>query len=761
MDKTSQQQLMTRLLQTFAGEADERLQAMNRELLMLEGTTEEESIKLRLESLFREAHSLKGAARAVNAERVERVAHRLESTFELMRRGELAPVASVCDVVYRVLDGLGQLAHEATSHEPAAVDVDGLMAMLDRPDGGVVEQTPAAPGADAAAPPARTAPSPPPTPATAPPPAPPHPQRPPRATSAALASDSVRVPIAKLDALLADAGELSVAQAGALQHLQALRALGEELGGWEAASRRQRAAGRRRRPGLQAATHAGLGVEDSERLRATRKRVVEVHRLLEASGRQVAQAAAGLEDEVRRSRMLPVSSILDAFPRMVRDIAREQDKQVALIVNGADTEVDRSLLEEMRAPLTHVVRNSIDHGIERAGDRVAAGKPANGSITVSVHQRGGTLSVDVADDGAGIDLAQVRAKAVERGLIPEEAAGRMSDREALGLIYRSGFSTAAMITDLSGRGVGLDVVREHVERLHGMIDVDASAGKGTRFTFVLPLSVSTTPCLLVHVAGRSFALPVTNASRIVRVASREIRSVEGAAVVRDEEDIIALADLADVLGIERGDLHPVQDPSPAILLGSADRRMAFLVDDLVDLQNVVTKGLPAPLHRVRHLAGATILSTGEVIPILNAADVIRSASPQREEGRGGPDGVPRGAVVLLVEDSITTRALEKNILEAAGYEVRAVGDGLEAWSVLQQGGIDLVVSDVYMSGMDGFELTAMVRADDRLARLPVVLVTSKDSRSHRERGAQAGADAYIVKGSFEQQNLVDAVARLL
>jgi two-component system chemotaxis sensor kinase CheA len=408
-----------------------------------------------------------------------------------------------------------------------------------------------------------------------------------------------------------------------------------------------------------------------------------------------------------------------------------------------------------------VIRNSIDHGIEPTAVRRAAGKPSKGTISVSAYQQGGTLSVEVADDGAGIDLARVRAKAVERGVCTQDAAERMSDREAIGLIYRSGFSTAPIITDLSGRGVGLDVVREHIERLHGMIDVDATAGSGTRFRFVLPLSVSTTPCLLVGVAGQSFALPVTNVSRIVTVARDAIRHVEGTAVLSDQGSIVALADLAHVIGVERGAAQPVKDPSPVVLLGSADRRMAFLVDELIDLQSVVTKSLPAPLYRVQHLSGATILGTGKVITILNAANLIRTATPQREDPRPASSAVPAATVVLLVEDSITTRALEKNILESAGYEVRSAADGLEAWNILQHGGIDVVVSDVYMSGMDGFELTARLRSDDRLARLPVVLVTSKDSRTHRDRGVEVGADAYIVKGSFEQQNLVDAVARVI
>jgi two-component system chemotaxis sensor kinase CheA len=744
----------------FGAEAEERLQAMNRELLMLEGTTDDSAAQPRLEALFRDAHSLKGAARAVTAERVEIVAHWLETLIERMRDGELAPEPAVCDRIYQTLDALGKLVREATGDEPAEIDLESLSRILDDPAPGPVvprleelPEEPEAPNRDVAQRPS-TPEIPLPTPAAPAAASPSPPKSPP-------SSEMVRVPTAKLDALLADVGELAVAQASSQRELSRLRMLTEELAGWEAATRSRRAGQRQGGSKLSITEPAGMSLADWERLQDTRANAVDIHRALETASRRVAQATAELEDEIRWTRMFPVSLILDSFPRMVRDIARDQGKQVELVLAGAEAEVDRSLLEELRAPLTHVLRNSIDHGIEPPDERRAAGKPSRGTISISAYQQAGTLLVEVTDDGAGINLERVRAKAVDRGLVTQDTADRMSDAEALGLIYRSGFSTAPMITDLSGRGVGLDVVREHVERLHGMIEVDATPGEGTRFKFVLPLSVSTTPCLFVAVATQTFALPLTNVSRILRVAKGEIEYVQGAAVVRDKEGIVAVSDLADVLSIERDSIHQLKDPTPVILLGSADRRMALLVDELIDLQAVISKSLPPPFYRVRNVSGATILGTGAVVTILNAAHLIRAAAPPRE-GEPAASAVPtRAPVVLLVEDSITTRALQKQILESAGYEVHTVNDGLEAWGVLQQGAIDVVVTDVYMSGMDGFELTAKVRSDERLAQLPVVLVTSKDSRSHRERGAEVGANAYIVKGSVEQRNLVDAVSRVL
>ena len=458
--------------------------------------------------------------------------------------------------------------------------------------------------------------------------------------------------------------------------------------------------------------------------------------------------------------MLPVATMLDAFPRMVHDIAREQGKEVAFVISGAETEVDRFLLEQLTAPLTHIVRNSVGHGVEDPNDRSLSGKRRQATVTISASQYGGTLAIDVSDDGAGIDADRVRASAVDGGLIGREAAEAMGDRDAVGLIFRSGFTTAPIISDLSGRGVGLDVVRESIEQLHGTIDVDTRPGTGTRFSLRLPLSVSTTQCLLVRVAAQSFALPTTSVIRIMRVAPTAIDRIEGREVVRSEGRIVPLARLAAILDISEPEATDAPGPYPAILIGSADRVTAFLVDELIGLQDLVTKALPPPFVRVRHLSGCTVLGTGDVVPILNAPDLVRTASP-RQQADVPPPAEPSVGVILVAEDSQTTRTLMTSILETAGYEVRAAQDGEEAWKLVGGGGIDLVVADVEMPHIGGFELTTRIRADDRIRHLPVILVTARDSRKDLDRGVEVGANAYFSKNSFEQGRLLDTIQRLL
>jgi two-component system, chemotaxis family, sensor kinase CheA len=382
------------------------------------------------------------------------------------------------------------------------------------------------------------------------------------------------------------------------------------------------------------------------------------------------------------------------------------------------------------------------------------------------------------DDGAGIDVEKVKGKAIEKGLITAENAEGMSEREALWLIFRSGFSTKQEVTDLSGRGVGMDVVREHIERLNGMIDVESTLAEGSRFTLSVPLSVATTRCLLVKAGEETFGIPITNVERIVRLSAEDIGHTQGREAIRIDERPMALLRLGDVLGVPSEPLEAANQP--AIILGSADRRAAFLVDGLLGAQEIATKTLPKPLIRVRHIAAATIVGTGEVVPILNVLDLLRAsakgapavapkkAAPKPEATGQRPQATGKKAdapvdkpSILVVDDSVTIRTFEKALLEAAGYDVTAASDGLEAWNLVQKQAPDLIVSDVEMPNMTGFELTEKVRGDQRLKGMPLILVTTLSSDEDRKRGIDAGADAYVIKGSAEQDQLLETVRRLV
>lgn len=711
--------MQAQLMAIFSAEAQEHVQAMNKHLLALEDGSAGGAVEQSVDELFRAAHSLKGAGRVVGLKDVEASCHELENLFLQVKEGAMAPTPDLLQSAFQMLDVIqADLGRAAGPEEGAGVAVESQ------------------PADDPGAPPAATG-----------------------AERRGGSEESVRIATDKLDALMAGVGELLVGNIGAERRVADVRALEERLDEWESALSKLRRHSRRRQADDGA---TALLEETAARLHGARGELTELRRLLEADARRTAQITTNLQDDVRQTRMLPVASVFETFPRMVRDLARESGKDVALSISGGDTEVDRAVLEQIKDPIMHLLRNSVDHGIEAPEVRAQAGKPA-AAIVLSAQHRGDMLLISVADDGGGIDVEAVRARAVERGLITPAAAAELTERQAIELIFRSGLSTSAIVSDLSGRGVGLDVVREAVERLHGSVEVESRLGTGTTFSLTLPLSISTMHCLLIEAGGQTFALPVSAVERVMRAGPQEIGRAEGRDCVTLNARPVILAGLADALGLDAAAGAP--DPAskrPLIVLGARERHAAFLVDRVTRTHEVVVKSLPDPLLRVRHLAGATILGTGQVAMLLNPTDLLALVEHDDVPAQALAESAQALApTILVVEDSITTRTLEKNILEAAGYRVRLAGDGAEALRLLHSDGCDLVVTDVEMPVMDGLELTSTIRTDARHRDLPVVLVTSRDAREDRERGIQAGADAYIVKGAFDQDRLLDTIRRLI
>jgi two-component system chemotaxis sensor kinase CheA len=472
-----------------------------------------------------------------------------------------------------------------------------------------------------------------------------------------------------------------------------------------------------------------------------------------------------LQTHVMRFRMLPFGHLSSNLERTVRDLTRSLGKEARLVLVGSDMEIDRRALEDLKDPLLHLLRNAIDHGLELPAERQRLGKPAIGSVIVAATQRGNTTVIEVEDDGAGINEAAVRRAAAERGLATDEELASMHDRDVLRLIFLSGFSTRANVTEVSGRGIGLDVVARNVERLGGRVDVESPPSGGTRFTITLPLTLASTRALLVESGDALYALPTAAVERVLRppqlgsIGGRPMLECDGTAV-----PVVALSTLFG--GAELASKTPAASTAvrltpTLVLLGSGVQRVALLVDRLVGEQEIVVKPLPYPAVRVRHIAGATILGSGRIVPILNVADLLRGVERAVPTYVAPPLAEPRRRQrVLVADDSLTTRTMERYILEAAGYEVALAGDGAEALALLQEHGSDVLVSDIEMPGLDGIELTARVRAEPLLRDLPVILVTSLDSATDRERGLQAGADAYLVKTSFDQDQLLRTIREI-
>lgn len=778
-------ELLKKLLATFRIEANEHLRAMSSGLLALEkASTGEQGAEI-IETIFRDAHSLKGAARAVNLTQVESVCQSLESVFAALKRKEISTSPPLFDLLLQAIDALGGLLAADVGASPAYPPaVAALMRRLDdalrvmRSDSetqdlvSIAPETSPAPLPDAlvAVAGVRAAPA-----------------------APSLMAETVRVATAKLDSVLRQTEELLAPRLAAGQRASELREAGNTLVAWK----KERA---KIQPALRTlertATRAGKGngtareqqalarlleYLDAEQLhmKMLEERLTRLNRSAEHDQRMLSGMTDRLLHDVKEMQLLPFASLLEIFPRFARELAREQGKNVELVMQGGEIEIDRRILEEMKDPLIHLLRNGIDHGIEQPAVRETKGKSSCGTITLAISQQGGgKVEVLIADDGAGIDAAQVKAAAGKLGIVSAEEAERLGERETLALTFRSGVTTSPIITDISGRGLGLAIVREKVERLGGTVALESQPDAGTAFRIVLPLTLANFRGVLVRAGGQLFVIPAASVERVTQVADQDVQTVENRETIALDGQAVSLAWLSDALELPRKATagEPADKSAshaPAVVLGADLARVAFRVDEILGEQEVLVKALGRQLARVRNVAGASVLGTGQVVPVLNVSDLLKSAVQRAAApfatghslpGHPLSDGKPAAAEkqsVLVVEDSITSRSLLKNILESAGYRVTTAVDGAEGYTTLKTGTFDLLVSDVEMPRMDGFDLTAKVRADKNLSELPVVLVTALESREHRERGIDAGANAYIVKSSFDQSNLLEVIRRLL
>lgn len=488
----------------------------------------------------------------------------------------------------------------------------------------------------------------------------------------------------------------------------------------------------------------------------------------ESDSRLHGQMVDDLLEDMMNVLMLPCSSLLELFPKLVRDLARESDKEVNLEIYGGDLEIDRRILDEMKDPLIHLVRNCIDHGIEHPNERLRKGKPRQGVVTIAIAQiTGNQIEMVVSDDGGGIDVLKVKEAAKRRALISDQDKTRLEGQDALALVFRSEVSTSPIISNISGRGLGLAIVREKVENLGGSITVSTTPQLGASFRILLPVTLATFRGILVHAADFPVIIPTANVERVARIRKDSIKTVGNKDTVEVNGRTIPLVKLADTLELSRIAKKGVEDTEflQVLILRSGESLVAFNADMILQEQEVLVKSLGKQLSRVRNVAGATVLGSGRLVPILNVPDLIKSALKRAAAGNGSAISVEvqdtKAKSILVVEDSITSRMLLKNILESSGYQVTTSVDGQDAWNVLKREQFDLVVSDVEMPKMSGFELTVNIRSDEKLSEMPVVLVTSLGSREDKERGVEAGANAYIVKGSFDQNNLLETVQRLV
>lgn len=736
----------------------------------------------RLEELLRATHSLKGDSRMLGVGDVETLTHQIEDILGAVKRGEQMLSSNLCDRLYKGIDAIRKLAHEAVTGDPANVQVFYVLADLM----GAMET-----GAEVA--------SPPPEPSSTI-----NSEAPPSELTAELLQaltqqletvetgqesvtpepsesvtvegyhiDTIRVEAQKLDALLTQASELNITKLRIDEQtteIEEILALWEEWNREFVASRV--ALGELERhyndiPLQSVQKFYNLAEQRLERLGAL------VNHLRNAAHEDTARLETisnELESGIQTLRLLPLSNLFSLFPRMVRDLSRQQQKEINLRIEGGDIPVDKQILEEMKDPLIHIIRNAIDHGIELPAERASFGKPRTATIRLKGYRTASAISIEVIDDGRGLDLESIKRTALRRGIRTEQELATMSATDLQELIFASGFSTRAQVTEISGRGVGLDVVRANIERLKGTIQVESTPGRGCGFRFKLSTTLATTYVLIAAINQHAYAIPIESVQTTLLVSPQDIFAIEGNQTITLDGQPVSLVWLADLLEL------PVKAPASPTAVDSASKtqlsciilqvgheRLGLLVDAVLDQQDIVIKTQSKLLKRVRNVSGATILGTGEVCIVLNPQDLIKSVH-QASESSAIQELIEQSKAkqsVLLVDDSIPVRTQLKRILEGAGYEVTTAVDGLDGFNKLRTGQFDAVVSDVEMPNLDGFSFTAKIRQLKEYSELPIVLVTTLAKDEDKRRGIEVGADAYITKGTFDQKELLDTLRRFI
>lgn len=783
--------LFEQLMVTFIDELEEHVRTVNDDLLILEKNPSAEDHSEALKRLFRSAHTIKGASRAVEQRPLEQLCHELEEVLTAIRDKKITPTADTFSVLFSVVDAIESAGMQL--RERSILDTDALDVLMDKlrqaaagtyvasqPGNKIkpIDQVETAKPTEVAdaQPELEPGPETQPQPAKQPVPTvaePPGEEVPRSVVKRSSLAGSVRVGEEKLDSLLAQSGELLVARQRVEGRPADLDALTDLVASWKAewqsVERTLRLLVEQgddpllKRSSRLTERAVSVIASNGQNLRLLAKQLDHFKRDLVDDARQLGHASRSLQEDVHRIRMFPFAEACAGLQRAVRDLASSTGKQVELIIEGGDIEMDRAVLESLGDPLLHLVRNAVDHGIESPEDRQAANKKPIGTISVAASLHGAHVDIVVRDDGGGLNLSRIRKKVREMD-IPEPA----DDQQLMRTLFLPGFSTAPIVTDVSGRGIGMDVVKTQVEDLHGTIDISSQPGRGTEFRLSVPLTMTTLAALFVRVGKQTLAVPSSSVRTLTRFPSERLRSAQGRDVLPMGAAPIPVNSLANVIGIQDASSQKRGQQMLGIVLQTGDDQVVFLVDEVLHESEVVIKKLGPRVHRLRFVSGGVLLRSGAVALLLNAPALIKAA---KGGGRTSKSVQATTAVkkiataprrrLMVVDDSMTTRALLKSILQSAGHEVVAAVDGQDAWQRLQHEDVELVVTDVDMPKMNGIELAKTIRSSGRFRDLPVVLVTSRDSDEDKARGVEAGADAYLVKSAFDQTNILETIDQLL
>ncbi len=791
------EELLRKLRQAFKIESEERIATISSGLIELEGTSEFKKQKKIIESVFREAHSLKGAARAVNLVEIETVCHALESVFSALLHSKIAVTAEFFDSLYRAVSTIEMILAnpestqaESQKQELAAivrllndlkkkdfeiatriiVDVNGEEITDLRTGKFEIKEELCKPEEDNKLEPEPVKES-------------EQMIEEPKSATAIRPhfQETVRISAARLDSLFLMAEEFIALKLASKQHLDNLNKAALLIENWVKKYSKTGPVVRTLSRQIQSNNKAKPEKIDifsikkllsfiewnKEQVNTLEQQVNEILSRESLDCNRNNRMVDDLLDEIKTIMLLPFSTLCAPLPRMVRALSQNQGKEINFKIEGEQVEIDRRILEQMKDPIIHLLRNAVDHGIESPETREKQRKKKHGTIELSILRvEGSNVEIVLQDDGRGLDCDKIKEKAVNKGILSQKEADMLDDSQIGSLIFESGISTSPIVTEISGRGLGMSIVSDNIEQLGGKLQVDNKPEGGTTFKILLPISLSTFRGILVEAGGSLFIVPSANVGSVVKIESDRISTVENREVISIDNKPLPLVALADVLGLKRKNWKNSEARFIRVLImGIEKQKMGFVVDEIIGEQEVLIKSLGPQLKKVTNVSGASVLGNGMVVPILNVKDLLISGVNVSASSTGIDVSEEERAddvkSILVVDDSITSRVLIKNILESTGYLVQTAVDGQEAFATLRTGNFDLVVSDVEMPRMNGFEFTAKIREEPEFAKTPVVLVTGLESSEDREKGIDAGASAYIVKRSFDQTNLLEVVNGLI
>ena len=748
---------MQQLFTIFQAELEESATALINGLVDLEKSGDDSTHRAEdVETIFRTAHNLKGAARGLGITQIGDIAHQIESIFSTLKSSNGIIPKSLIDLCLEAVDKMQLVMQSFVDHKDINFDLDEFLVRLKESPGTSQDASLAQPVKQ------KVSKSPPSTPTVTPKVNAEVKSGKATANANAVNVDTIRVSLKVIDKL----SELSEeVQAGKIEmddrasQAKILERMVREFSiTWK---------------GITTSLQATRGHEESSILLKSMTRASDaIMEMTDAVGKitndivsqslDYSRLSRALQDEVALLRLIPANNFLSLLPRYIRELSSELSKKVDLVVNGGDVRIDKYVLEGLKDPLNHILRNAIDHGIESPDVRIKSGKNATATITVTVRDAGNKVFFEIKDDGAGLDDEKIKNKIKAMRMEGAEKINELTQEELHHYIFQSGFSTKNEVSSISGRGVGLDVVLKNVQALKGTVTIESQPGKGCKFIICVPLSLSSERGLIVRCDDETFVLPTASIERVRLVHVDEIVNIEGSNAILIDDHPVLLKTLANVLS--PGLNAPSAQNFPVVIIKGALQRVALAVNQVLGEREIVIKSIQEPLTNIGCVSGATLLDRNKIAIILDPEELIKLAL-------GAPTLVivsvsetkklTSSIKVLVVDDSITTRTLEKNILESKNYDVMTAVNGQEAWDMLQKHSFSLVITDVNMPIMDGFELTDRIKKSDKFANLPVIIVTSLGSDSEKGRGIDVGADAYIVKSEFESGVLLQAISQLV